>query len=756
MYRSTKGASKARRDQINAEIRNLKELLPISDADKSRLSYLHIMSLACLYTRKSVFFTPGAGVEAALLPLISAPELADFMQALPGFLVALSSDGKLIYVSDNVAEHLGHSLVDLVAQGDSIYDITDSLDHLVLSRNLMFHSPADTERLFRCRFNTSRSVRRQSAGNKMVLIQGRYHPPPPGAYWSSKPIFIAFCAPLDTRPRLFDNHLFLGFFESQHSKDMMFMELSDSVSYYLGYQQNELVGKSWYNLLHPQDLSHASAQHYHLLSGASEARVEMIVRLQSKEALWVWLYIVAQVDCGEAPVLCCNYTASEAEAWCLRQQLMEEEEDTPLFPYALPAPATHPEALQSPDYLSSPDTVFTPVSSTPTSGVSAHSFDFSGLCGLDYGEVPTRAPAAGGEEEREEAAAATTSRLLGRGGPARLEDEAGPRRVAKLPELAYSDCLFGADCAATTTTTPPRTPQLPPAGFLFAGRDPFGQTAAELYYPAEPRGGLYEKLPPSPDSPGCGLAGLPEPRGPLYIHVPSAPEGILTPEASPIKLPASCYFGYLEEKERGHIDALAERLGYPWAGGQEEAFSDTPLADPQQDPAKHGCVSRCSSLPAKSPLPDFQALKQWRSVDFPMADFGREEEGNNNNNKAAAAAAATDDVDEIENILKDLGTPTIPGSSPDPASHQPAGSSGCPISLDSDRAGAPLSMDSRPATDLSPEEQSFLEELASYETVFEVYASRSPCDGFNDELYQLQSHGHEYFHQDGSGGEPSF
>lgn len=59
MYRSTKGASKARRDQINAEIRNLKDLLPISEADKARLSYLHIMSLACMYTRKSVFFTHG-------------------------------------------------------------------------------------------------------------------------------------------------------------------------------------------------------------------------------------------------------------------------------------------------------------------------------------------------------------------------------------------------------------------------------------------------------------------------------------------------------------------------------------------------------------------------------------------------------------------------------------------------------------------------------------------------------------------------
>lgn len=59
MYRSTKGASKARRDQINAEIRNLKDLLPIAEGDKLRLSYLHIMSLACIYTRKSIFFSKG-------------------------------------------------------------------------------------------------------------------------------------------------------------------------------------------------------------------------------------------------------------------------------------------------------------------------------------------------------------------------------------------------------------------------------------------------------------------------------------------------------------------------------------------------------------------------------------------------------------------------------------------------------------------------------------------------------------------------
>lgn len=73
MYRSTKGASKARRDQINAEIRNLKELLPLAEADKVRLSYLHIMSLACIYTRKGVFFAGGEQTGASGDPSWGTP-----------------------------------------------------------------------------------------------------------------------------------------------------------------------------------------------------------------------------------------------------------------------------------------------------------------------------------------------------------------------------------------------------------------------------------------------------------------------------------------------------------------------------------------------------------------------------------------------------------------------------------------------------------------------------------------------------------
>lgn len=75
----------------------------------------------------------------------------------------LTGEGKLLYLSDSVSEHLGHSMVslhgtdwftiyynigtikshfcslsqvDLVAQGDSVYDIIDASDHLITRTNL--------------------------------------------------------------------------------------------------------------------------------------------------------------------------------------------------------------------------------------------------------------------------------------------------------------------------------------------------------------------------------------------------------------------------------------------------------------------------------------------------------------------------------------------------------------------------------------------------------------------------------------------
>lgn len=113
-------------------------------------------------------------------------------QALSGFLMMLTQNGKLLYISDNAAEYLGHSMEDLLIHGDSVYDIIDKQDHGAIQAELgrgvppqqggvhaAHHgiSPASLEgerRMFLCRMNVSRNARRQMRfGDQKVRWNGR-------------------------------------------------------------------------------------------------------------------------------------------------------------------------------------------------------------------------------------------------------------------------------------------------------------------------------------------------------------------------------------------------------------------------------------------------------------------------------------------------------------------------------------------------------------------------------------------------------
>ncbi|KAL7844334.1 hypothetical protein SRHO_G00228730 [Serrasalmus rhombeus] len=632
MYRSTKGASKARRDQINSEIRNLKDLLPISDSDKSRLSYLHIMSLACMYTRKSVFFSQDLNVAACHEvsgTFVSMPELSELVHTLPGFLLVLTSEGKLLYLSDNVTDHLGHSMVDLVAQSDSVYDIVDPSDHFIMRSNLVPVTTPETERLFRCRFNTSKFVRRQGSGNKVILVRARCLPSPyhSSSYWTSNPVWVCFCSPLEpqvSQPSTTRNPLptppaeqafLLACFQSQHSQDMRIQSAQECVSVYLGYDVDTLRSRSWYSLLHPRDLSHASAQHCTLLREGGDRQVEMVVQVEAADHSWVWLYMVLQLQTGEHPINCQNYVISESEAWSVRQQLYSEQNQLALlYQEGLAQQCSEPS-------LSSPEQVFTPSSS----GLSTQSFDFSftasgrssseelpgstSQSGLPTGSAPC--PSFSLDEDNfsqqygsqqmwlPEATKFSTALAL-TAPPSRLShmtSKAGLSHTASQPPVPparlSSVNMAKPPSMVELVSTPPYTPRSGGGHFMF-GEEPFKPDSASApsqitqampsaTHPTSLSTGIglvlsvqhchrhvYEKLPPTPDSPGtekCNLMALPEIRGPLYVDVPNSanhgpPEGLLTPEASPTEQPCPGFFAQQvdDEREQLEISLLAQYL----------------------------------------------------------------------------------------------------------------------------------------------------------------------------------------------------
>ncbi|KAJ8393228.1 hypothetical protein AAFF_G00063000 [Aldrovandia affinis] len=317
-FRSTKGASKARRDHINGEIRNMRDLLPIRPEERERLSYLHSMAAICTFIRKSVFY-PELQAEGSGSPL----SYEDFLQALPGFIVAMTREGKLIYVSENVVDYLGFSMVD-VLQGDTFYDMVESADMEVVRSHLEAASILATEREFVCRMHTSKSFRlRQGSTSCSMLVRGHLQTVPQSSLPHSdlSQAFVAICTP--TADQLCDSnaHAVPGHFHSFHWLDMTFCQVSDSVLFHLGYSEEEMIGQSWYSLLHPDDLTSSAAGHRSLLQGDEGIAVEMVLRLQSKDLSWVWLYVRAARDSGRQTVSCANYIISATEATFLRQKI---------------------------------------------------------------------------------------------------------------------------------------------------------------------------------------------------------------------------------------------------------------------------------------------------------------------------------------------------------------------------------------------------------------------------------------------------
>ncbi|XP_030748573.1 neuronal PAS domain-containing protein 4 isoform X1 [Sitophilus oryzae] len=335
--KSTKGASKLRRDLINAEIANLRELLPLPPSTRQRLSQLQLMALVCVYVRKANYFQQAFKCHDLGLHQTPTPNIG-FSKALSGFLMMMTQNGKLLYISDNAAEYLGHSMVsvikeDLLIHGDSVYDIIDKQDHQAiqceLGRPLLNsganNNPQDEIRLFLCRMNVSRNARRQMrfGDQKVVLVQGRYLSFLPLCS-RNEPVFLATCTPVampETRECVVQGAT--NVFTSIHSMDMKFIHIDNNGEFYLGFPRAELQGVSWYRLLHWDSIREAQTKHRLITQSEQERSCILLVQMQRRSGEWLWMHCVLQVkessESNQQPVIVCtNQVLMESEAAVMR------------------------------------------------------------------------------------------------------------------------------------------------------------------------------------------------------------------------------------------------------------------------------------------------------------------------------------------------------------------------------------------------------------------------------------------------------
>ncbi|XP_076747964.1 uncharacterized protein LOC143421814 [Maylandia zebra] len=83
-----------------------------------------------------------------------------------------------------------------------------------------------------------------------------------------------------------------------------------------------MIGRSWYSLVHPEDLSLSADSHRSLMHSDDGFQVEMVLRLQRMDLSWCWIYSRATKVSGECQTISCtNFIISETEARFLQKKI---------------------------------------------------------------------------------------------------------------------------------------------------------------------------------------------------------------------------------------------------------------------------------------------------------------------------------------------------------------------------------------------------------------------------------------------------
>ncbi|KAL2082288.1 hypothetical protein ACEWY4_022106 [Coilia grayii] len=254
-----------------------------------------------------------------------------YLKALEGFLMVLSEDGDMVYLTENVSKCMGLTQFDLT--GHSIFDFTHPCDHEEM-REMLVHRAGtkkgkeqNTERSFFLRMKCTltsrgRTVNIKSATWKVlhcmghVRVQEREEAPgdcrykePPMTY------LVLICEPIP-HPSNIEVPLDSKTFLSRHTLDMKFSYCDERITELMGYEPDDLLNKSVYEYYHALDSDHLTKTHHDLFAKGQATTGQY--RMLAKKGGFVWVETQATViynpkNSQPQCIVCVNYVLSGIE-----------------------------------------------------------------------------------------------------------------------------------------------------------------------------------------------------------------------------------------------------------------------------------------------------------------------------------------------------------------------------------------------------------------------------------------------------------
>ncbi|NXB15896.1 AHR protein, partial [Rhagologus leucostigma] len=345
--------SKRHRDRLNQELNKLTGLLPFPEDVRSRLDKLSILRLAVGYLKVKSYLmatAPKVGncVDQPRAPGGDSwtelqgdrelfPEGELLLQALNGFVIAVTGDGYIFYISPTVQDYLGFHQSDLIYQ--SVYELIHADDRAAFRRQLHrsplpaadrcaaqlgklpfpFGFPAFpaeqpllagrsatssrqhlhaekqsfVERSFTCRF---RCLLDNSSGFLALNFRGRLkfllgqHK----SAADKSPVALFAIATLLQPLSILELRTKTLIFQTKHKLDFTPMACDSRGKVVLGYTEMELCRRgSGYQFVHAADMMHCAEHHVRMMKTGESGLT--VFRLLTKRGGWVWVQANARL-----------------------------------------------------------------------------------------------------------------------------------------------------------------------------------------------------------------------------------------------------------------------------------------------------------------------------------------------------------------------------------------------------------------------------------------------------------------------------
>ncbi|KAJ8308811.1 hypothetical protein KUTeg_013685 [Tegillarca granosa] len=236
----SRDAARCRRGKESEVFTELAQQLPISESMASQLDKASVMRLALSHLQ----------ISQIMMKRNNEEEMEDCkldyltLKALDGFVFMLSKDGDMIYVSESVIDMMGQS----------IYDFAHPCDHDEIKEVLSSKSSRRDSQIFFIRMKCTIT----SKGRSVIKCSGRMLDPydlngqDVKNSKDSRPFLAAVGEPIP-HPSNIEVPLDSKTFLSRHNMDMKFTFCDERMKDLIGYDSEELLGKSLYNYHHVLD-----------------------------------------------------------------------------------------------------------------------------------------------------------------------------------------------------------------------------------------------------------------------------------------------------------------------------------------------------------------------------------------------------------------------------------------------------------------------------------------------------------------------